>query len=234
MKGGSIKRAIIVLCTSLTLVSPPAWAFSDGSGWVQVSYLIKLVAESIRRYQQLQMMIQYSKDAQSYMREINSGLDASIRLLESLPIKDEKILGELRTFQRSLKEIEKIYGVIPKSPDEAFQQINDLTVAESLKMVNGATEYAEKQEANSVRLEARSWDMSPKGAMRMQAQVSSQILHTLNQILRMNAQLLKMQSADLAAKNREEKQNVMKFQRFSKEVSATSKSFAGDLSLPKF
>lgn len=168
------------------------------------------------------------------MREINRGLDASIRLIESLPIKDEKILSQLRTFQKSLQEIEKIYGVIPKSPDEAFQQINDMAVAESLRMVNGANEYAEKQEQNSVHLEARSWDLSPKGAMRMQAQVSSQILHTLNQILRMNAQLLKMQSADLAAKNREEKQNVMKFQKFSKEVAITSKSFTGDLSLPKF
>ena len=68
----------------------------------------------------------------------------------------------------------------------------------------------------------------------MQAQVSSQILLTLNQILRMNAQLLKMQSADLAAKNREEKQDVMKFQKFSKEVAMTSKAFKGDLSLPKF
>lgn len=101
-------------------------------------------------------------------------------------------------------------------------------------MVTGANEYAEKQESNSVNLEARSWDMSPKGAMRMQAQISSQILHTLSQILRMNAQLLKMQSADLAAKNREEKQNVMKFQRFSKEVTVTSKAFSGSLSLPKF
>ncbi|MBK7962363.1 MAG: hypothetical protein IPK04_14975 [Bdellovibrionales bacterium] len=150
------------------------------------------------------MMIQYSKDAQAYAREINSGLEASIRLMESLPIKDEKILGQLRTFQRSLQEIEKIYGAIPKSPDQPFQQINDMAVAESLKMVSNATDYAEKQEMNSARLEARSWDMSPKGAMRMQAQVSSQILLTLNQILRMNAQLLKMQSADLAAKNREE------------------------------
>ncbi len=180
------------------------------------------------------MMIQYSKDAQAYAREINSGLDASIRLMESLPIKDEKILGQLRTFQRSLQEIEKIYGAIPKSPDQPFQQVNDMAVAESLKMVSNATDYAEKQEMNSARLEARSWDMSPKGAMRMQAQVSSQILLTLNQILRMNAQLLKMQSADLAAKNREEKQDVMKFQRFSKEVAITSKAFTGDLSLPKF
>lgn len=199
-----------------------------------MTYLIKLVEQSIRHYQQLQMMIQYSKDAQSYAREINSGLEASIRLMESLPIKDEKILGQLRTFQRSLQEIEKIYGAIPKSPDQSFQQINDMAVAESLKMVSNATDYAEKQEVNSARLEARSWDMSPKGAMRMQAQVSSQILLTLNQILRMNAQLLKMQSADLAAKNREEKQDVMKFQRFSKEVAITSKAFTGDLSLPKF
>jgi len=180
---------MFILFAGLTLASPPTLAFTDGSGWVQVSYLIKLVEESIRRYYQLQQMIQYSKDAQAYMREINSGLDASIRLLESLPIKDEKILGQLRTFQRSLQEIEKIYGAIPKSPDESFQQINDLAVAESLKMVNSATDYAEKQEENSARLEARSWDMSPKGAMRMQAQINSQILLTLNQILRMNAQL---------------------------------------------
>ncbi|MBK9323721.1 MAG: GNAT family N-acetyltransferase [Bdellovibrionaceae bacterium] len=136
MKGGSIKRAIIVLFASLTLASAPTWAFSDGSGWAAVTYLIKLVEQSLRHYQQLQMMIQYSKDAQAYAREINSGLDASIRLMESLPIKDEKILGQLRTFQRSLQEIEKIYGAIPKSPDEPFQQVNDMAVAESLKMVN--------------------------------------------------------------------------------------------------
>lgn len=43
-----------------------------------------------------------------------------------------------------------------------------------------------------------------------------------------------MQSADLAAKNREEKQDVMKFQKFSKEVAMTSKAFTGNLSLPKF
>ena len=215
-------------------MSFPSFAFTDGSGWVQVSYLVKLVEESIRRYYQLQQMIQHSKDANNYMREINSGLNTSIRLLESLPIKDEKILGQLRTFQRSLQEIEKVYGVIPKSPDSSFQQVNDMAVAESLKMVSSATDYAEKQEANSVQLEARSWDMSPKGAMRMQAQINSQILLTLNQILRMNAQLLKIQSADLAAKNREEKQDVMKFQRFSKEVSVTSKAFSGDLRLPQF
>lgn len=126
LKGGSIKRAIIVLFASLNLASAPTWAFSDGSGWAAVTYLIKLVEQSLRHYQQLQMMIQYSKDAQAYAREINSGLDASIRLMESLPIKDEKILGQLRTFQRSLQEIEKIYGAIPKSPDQPFQQINDL------------------------------------------------------------------------------------------------------------
>ena len=101
-------------------------------------------------------------------------------------------------------------------------------------MVNSATDYAEKQETNSARLEARSWDMSPKGAMRTQVQINSQILLTLNQILRMNAQLLKMQSADLAAKNRGEKQDVVKFQKLSKEVSITSRAFSGDLSLPKF
>jgi hypothetical protein len=217
------------------LAASPSYAFWDGgAGWAQIAYLAKLVEESYRRYVQLQQMIQQSKDAQNYLHEINSGLDASIRLMESLPIRDEKVLGQLKTFQRSLSEVEKIYGGIPKSPDQVFQQTNDLAVAESLKMIDSASDYADKQEANAAALESRSWDMSPKGAMRMQAQTSSQILLTLNQILRMNAQLLKMQSASVAARNREEKQDVIKFQRFAKEVANTSKSFSGDMSLPKF
>lgn len=235
LKGELIRKKIIVVIFALVLGQPSAYAFFDGgAGWAQITYLAKLVEESLRRYYQLQQVIQQSKDAQNYMREINSGLDASIRLLESLPIKDEKVLGQLRDFQHSLKEIERIYGAIPKSPDEGFQFLNDQAIAESFKMVTSATDYAEKQEQNAIRLESRSWDMSPKGAMRMQAQTSSQILLTLNQILRMNAQLLKMQSAQFAAQNREEKQDVVRFQKFSKEVAATSKSFSGGLSLPRF
>ncbi len=221
--------ALILLCCPYR-----AHAFTDGSGWVQVSYLIKLVEESIRRYYQLQTMIQQSRDAQNYMREINRGLNDSIRLLESLPIRDENILGHLKSFQKSLAEIERIYGAIPKSSEATVQKLNDLAVAESLKMVTNANEYAERQETNAAAIEARSWDMSPKGAARMQAQVSSQILLTLNQILRMNAQLLKMQSAQVANNNRSEKQDVMRFQRFAREVGLTSKAFSGGIELPRF
>lgn len=228
------KYLYVILCVALMGVPRQSQAFIDGSGWVQVSYLIKLVEESIRRYYQLQQIIQASKDAQSYMREINSGLDNSIRLMEALPIRDEKILGQLKTFQSSLAEIEKVYGAVPKSSEEPIQKMNDQAVAESLKMVTNANDYAEKQETNAAMIEARSWDMSPKGAMRMQAQVSSQILLTLNQILKMNSQLLKMQSAQMAGHTREEKQDVLRFQQFSKEVASTSKSFSGNLDLPKF
>lgn len=231
-----MKKGVFCLALTLSLITPirSQAIFDGGAGWVQVSYLIKLVEESIKRYMQLQQVIQTSREANAYIREINSGLDASIRLLSSLPIQDEKILGQLRTFQRSLKEIERIYGGIPKSPDQPVQQINDLAVAESLKMVSNATDYAEKQETNAGLLEARSWDMSPKGALRMQAQVSSQILLTLNQILRMNAQLLKMQSAQFASRNRDEKQDVLRFQHFSREVASTSRSFSGNMTLPRF
>jgi hypothetical protein len=230
-----VKKFVCGVVVVFLLIGPNrANSFTDGSGWVQVSYLIKLVEESIRRYYQLQQMIQQGRDAQNYMREINRGLDDSIRLLESLPIRDENILGQLRTFQRSIAEIEKVYGAVPKSNEAPVQKVNDLAVAESLKMVASANDYAEKQETNAIALESRSWDMSPKGAARMQAQASSQILLTLNQILRMNAQLLKMQSAQAANHNREEKQDVLRFQRFAKEVRTTSKAFSGGIDLPKF
>lgn len=97
------------------MASPPTWAFTDGSGCAAVSYLIKLVEHSIHHYQQPQRMIQYSKDAQAYMHEINSGLEAFLQLMGSLLIKDEKSLSQLRAFQRSRQAIETIYGAIPNS-----------------------------------------------------------------------------------------------------------------------
>ncbi len=230
-----MKKKILILMTVGTILLPVrSFAFTDGSGWVIVSYLVKLLEESVRRYQQLHDIIEKSREAQDYMREINRGRDDLSRLLSTLPIKDENILGQLKTFQKSLDEVAKIYGAIPKSADETIQKTNDLAVAESLKMATNANEYAEKQELNAAMIETRSWDMSPKGAMRMQAQVSSQILLTLNQILKMNSQLLKMQSAQFATQNRDEKQGVLSFQKFSHEVASTSKSFSGDLTLPKF
>ena len=188
----TIKVWIVAMIIFTIFISNNSQAFlgDGGAGWANAVYLAKILEENYRRYQQLKMMIDQAKNQGEYLRLLNQGLENSI----GLPVKDERILDDLGSFQNALSTIEKIYGQIPKSAESATQILHDQTVAESLKMVNASKEYSKLQEENALKISIQTRQASPKGAARMTAETSAQILHTLNQILRINGQILKLQS----------------------------------------
>lgn len=205
-----------------------------GAGWAQIPYLIKILSENVRRYQQLKMMINQAKDHKQYLKLINSGLENSIGLLQSLPIKDEKVLAELKTFKKSYDTILDVYGQIPKSKDELLQTLHDQTVAESLRMVNSFKDFTRKQDENSVLLSIQSRNASPKGAARMQVEASSNILKSLNQLIKLNGQMLKMQSEILAMSNKNGKDNVVRYQKVDSDLKKGFKNLDFNMKLANY
>jgi len=217
-----------------SLRAVPSFAFTDGSGWAAVGYLIKILEENYRRYQQLKQMIDTANGHYDYIRALNRGLDNSIVLLESLPIKDEKILSEIRSFRDASRRVELLYGKIPKSPDEALHLIHDQSVAESLRMANSFKLFSEAQEKNSQVIAIQAREASPKGAARMQAATSAEILRTLSQLIRLNTQMLKLQSEQLAIANKSAKDGVVGFQKINTDLGAGFSKFKPDLKLMAF
>ncbi len=211
-----------------------SYAFTDGSGWAAVGYLIKILEENYRRYLQLKQMIDTANGHYDYIRALNRGLDNSIGLLESLPIKDEKILSEIRSFREAAGRVELLYGKIPRSPEEALQLVHDQSVAESLRMANSFKEFSEAQERNSQIIAIQAREASPKGAARMQAATSAEILRTLSQLIRLNTQMLKLQSEQLAIANKSAKDGVVGFQKIDKDLGAGFSKFKPDLKLVAF
>lgn len=199
-----------------------------------VGYLIKILDENYRRYIQLKQMIDTASGHYEFIRALNQGLDNSIGLLESLPIEDEKILAEIRDFKEAKNRVELLYGKIPKSPDEALHLLHDQSVAESLKMANSFKAFSVTQEKNSEIISAQAREASPKGAARMQAETSAEILRTLSQLLRLNTQILKIQSEQLAASNKASKDNVASFQKINRDFSKGFSNFKPDMRLVKF
>src|SRR4051812_23633952 len=98
------KATILALLISV-FYGPRANAFTDGSGWAAVSYLASILAESIKQYYQLKTIIEDSQRNYDYIRMINSGLDSSIGMLEGLPIKDEKLLSDLKNFRDAVGKV---------------------------------------------------------------------------------------------------------------------------------
>lgn len=196
--------------------------------------LMQILAQNIKHYYQFQQMIGQAKSTEDYLRLVNSGLDNSIGMLSALPIKDEKILSEIRSFKQANDIIDNLYGNVPKSKDQLVQTLNDQTVAESIRMANSFKQYSEVQEENSARITVESRQASPKGAARMQAETSAQILGSISQLIRLNTQMLKMQSEQFAMQNKNSKGEAASFIKVNEGLSGGFKNFKLDMSLEKF
>jgi hypothetical protein len=226
----------LIVSFLLVFHSSPSYSFwgDGGAGWAQIPYLVKILAENIKRYQQLKSMVDTARNRDQYIRLINSGLENSLGLLNSLPIKDERILSELHNFQKAFNTIQEVYGSIPKSNEAALHMLHDQSVAESIKMASNIKKYATKQEENANKISIQSRRASPKGAVRMNAETNSKILHTLNQLLRINGQILKLQSENLAMNNKAGKDSVGHFNKINSDIKSNLKNFDGSMKLPKF
>ncbi len=212
-------------------MSPPAKADIWGG---DVAVLMQILAENIRHYYQLKEMIGQGDDQAEFLRELNSGIENSIGLLQSLPVKDEKILANLREFQGALKSVTDVYGMIPKSQEAMMQTLHDQTIAESLRMVNTFKDYSDVQEQNSIMIAAQSRDASPKGAARMQTETSAQILRSMSQLIRLNTQMLKLQSEQFGMNNKAGKDSVGNFQRVNQDLGKSFQGLKSDMRLIQF
>lgn len=211
-----------------------AFLGDGGAGWAQIPYLIKILEENYKRYKQLQIMIQTAKNQEEFLKSLSSGIDNSIGILESLPVKDEGLLSDLKNFKKSYDSVLDLYGRIPKSKEEALQALHDKSVAESFKMVSSISDYSKLQEANADLIRHNARDASLKGAARMTAESNGLILDSLNQLIRLQNQSLKLQSEQFALKNKSEKTTVGSFQKVNQDLGRGFQTFKPTDSLLRF
>jgi len=211
-----------------------AYAIFGADAAIMVPYLIKLIAEAVRQYQQLKSLYETTTQYKDLLDRYHRGLEDALRLLEALPIKDENILGAIKGFREAVAKIEDVYGKIPNSPETKMLKLHDDTVAESVKLLTALKEYADKQEknANAAMLYAR--DASPKGAARVTVETNAAILHTLNQLLRVNGQMLKTLSESLAFANKGGKDSVLHYNQVNRDMGKSLKDFNADFKTPIF
>lgn len=231
-----MRKKIIVMILPFLLIAPPSHGFlgDGGAGWAQIPYLIKILTENYKRYQQLKLMMDQAKRSDNYFKTIHQGLENISGLMQSLPIKDHGVLRELKDFNKSIKAVANIYGQIPKSPEEALHKLHDQTVAESFRMVNSFKDFSKSQESNSDSLRIQSQSASPKGAARAIAVSNALILKSINQLIRLQSQSLKMQSEQLAMKNRQDKSSVASYQEVDRSLGLAFKNFKREKSFIKF
>ncbi len=217
----------ILLCLSLR-----CYGVVPGSDIVQ---LLRIIDQNIKRYKQLQEVIRQTRDRDFYERMIHEGINNAVNVLMALPLEDGNVLVHLKDFKSLSKELEKIYGVaVTDSPDSQMFKIHDESVAESLRLLSGLKGYVKNQEKNARQVFLQSKNSSPKGAQRMTAVTNSQILHSLSQLIKINGQMLKIQSEQFGVKNKESKESVGHFYKVNRELRRGFKGYRAQEKLPRF
>ncbi len=176
-------------------------------------YLSKILEQSIYQLEQLRSMTELHKDQLRLLKEVNRGFN-DVMFLRDTANQTLKAgtFSDIRNVNEAISVVRRLYGRIPKTWEAPLQKKTDLTVAESLYFQKEAFKYATKIDKEATKIKNYANKVSPTGASKTLVQSQAIMLHTLNQILRTTASLLKIHSQGLALKNKKEKIRSRHFQ----------------------
>lgn len=198
------KKAIQLLLV-LTLLAPAVPARADFWGGDLV-YLAQILQQAIIQVEQLKRIFGTSKESYEFLQQINEGQRQALRILETMNrTLKPGALSDLKDVDAVIREIESLYGKIPVTAESKTQSVHDLTVAESIQLHNDAFKYADTVDPEAQRIINYAQVASPQGAAKTSLEAQGAMIHVLNQVLRTNAAILKIQSENLAMQNRKSK-----------------------------
>jgi hypothetical protein len=188
--------------------------------------LAQIVANSIQQLAQLRSILSSGIDTFQYLQDINRGIrDAMTIIRTQNTTLSPGILSQLQTVDQLLGEVERLYGHVPNTASAPMQRTTDQSIAEAIHTHNEAYKYAATVDPEAERIKDYSNFVSPAGASRLTAQSMGVLITVMNQILRTNASILKLQSEQLAMGNHREK---VESQHFKMQYDGLSRAF-GDL-----
>ncbi len=197
-----MKLTIILMFAMITL---PAHSFTDGSGWVQVTYLVKLLEENYRRYEQLKALTEGQEKDRLFLDKLHAGLNNVSGIIHSTGVVDKGSLSQIDEASIAVSQLSALYGQAPNSPDKAIQLLQDQSVGESVAMIGQLAKYVSRQREASLSLRLQAREASPKGAARMSVESTTLVADNVAQLITLEGQKLKVQGELLALENKREK-----------------------------
>ncbi len=208
-------------------------AFSFWGG--DLIYLSKILQQSIYQLEQLRQITGVNKKTLQLLKETNRGIH------EAMYVKDianrtlkAGTFSKLRNLNETVHAVKNIYGRIPKTSEANLQKKTDLTVAESFQFHNEVFKYASQVDHEATRMKHYAHRASQAGAMKTLLQGQAVLIHAVNQLLRTNASLLKIEAQKLALTNKNQKRYSRQFQVQYSELGQAFKNLKPNYNLASF
>ena len=225
------KRLIVAPAVCLLFVSGNA-ARADFWGGDLV-YLAQILSNAIQQLAELQSILGTGKDTLQLLQDVNSGVRDALNVIRTgNQTLRPGAMSDLNNLDEVLRKVEELYGRTPKTGESKMQMLTDRSVAEAIDLHNEAFKYADRLDPEAERIKDYAQVVSPAGAAKVTVQSLGIMIHVLNQILRTNAAILKMQSESLALTNRKGKLDSEQFKMQYEGVSDAFGALKSNYALP--
>ena len=177
-----------------------------------VGVLTQILAEAIEQLAELRSILQNGQDTFNLLDRVNRGINDSLNLIQTMnPKANPGVFGDLRKVEDVLAKFSDIYGVVVDSPDAKAESSVDQSVAEAVALNNSVYEYTKQMDQVGEDIKTFSHEVSPGGAQKLTAESLGVVIHVLNQILRAQGTLLKLQAQSVAITNKHEKDSSAQY-----------------------
>ena len=228
-----MKKRILAVGLAASLAFTPM-AHADLFGG-DVAVLMQILAENIKQLIELESIVSNGKDNLALLREINRGINDSLNLIRTIsPYVNPGQYGELKKVEDVLRKFGTVYGTVVNSPDALAQQSVDTAVAEAVTMNNTIYDYTAEIDKIGEEIKSYSHSVSPGGAAKLTAESLGVMLHVMNQQLRAQGTLLKLQAQGLAQSNKREKDHTAEYLNSANTISEAMKASDPKFDRPRF
>lgn len=226
-------KKVTAIILALALLGTPA-ARGDMFGG-DVAVLVQILAQAIEQLAKLKSIVQNGEDSLDLIREINRGINDSLNLIRTIsPYVDPGQYGELKKVEDVLRRFSDIYGVVTESPDAKAQTSVDRAVAEAVAMNGAIFDYTKRIDQIGEDIKSHSHAVSPGGAQKLTAESLGVVLHVLNQSLRAQGAMMKLQAQAIAQTNKREKDYTAGYTKAAGTLSGAMQSNNSQFERPRF
>lgn len=227
-----MRRWIAIFVLSLGMILPQT-ARADLFGG-DVAVLMQILVQAIQTVMQLKQILETGSDTLDLLRDINSGVKSGLNLIQIInPQFNPGVYGNLRDADSVLRAIEDVYGKTPDGADQDLIRSQDQSVAETISMNRNVYDFADQTDREKDRILFHADVVSPQGAGKLQNQAIAVLIGVSTQILRTQSQMLKLMAENMAMTNRKEKLESKQMRENYEGLSNAFKGLPARTSLPR-
>ncbi len=214
-----------------TLLSPNT-AKADIFGG-DVAVLVQILSTTIQELATLQQTLNIAKGDSDLLGRVNRDIESALSEIYAIQdiVRDTNEIGKTKDPMELLNRLRGIYGRLPRLGNLKALEFADNVSGTALGVDNDSYIHAGKLDAAAVKLQAQARSASPGKAQQLTAQSQTAIIHSLAQIERNGGTSARVEAAQLAIKNTEEKNRLESFDQGFGDMASSRASTQPNLTL---